>query len=412
MILFYEKTRLKRIDWRFCSVILQVLLLFAFWSFFEQYILGQEADMANAYEVIPVRVVVSNLRGTQTDGLNINGDTIDLFLSDRYVYRGERQSPPFSSYVKDVRVTASVYYSQGSGYSAGQKLSGISSAEASSELSGVSGSQVAYLDGYGNDIFEGSEDVCVVPASVMGELTPDPDGSYRISLSAQMRPIGAGAPTSEKTFQVVGTYESDSKTIYCPFHCVAQIQSVINGSVVGDSLSATVRNNYDLAEFRALLDRHFAKSDPSGGRTETEHLILRYHIYAITVHDDTLRDTVNALNRNLQSLYRLRPVFAVIELLISAAVGFIYIQLRRYELAVMRSLGAGKGQAFCLVLTEIGIMFVLGLLFSLIISLYLKNTGAVLTMATWIFLSMEAGAAAACLTAVSANGIRILREVE
>lgn len=100
------------------------------------------------------------------------------------------------------------------------------------------------------------------------------------------------------------------------FSCVAAVQTELDGKITGDSLSATVRDNHELDEFRQILIRHFANVDPSGHQEEINNSpALRYQQFAITVHDETLRETLNALNRNLQTLYRLKPIFACIEVM-------------------------------------------------------------------------------------------------
>lgn len=138
-----------------------------------------------------------------------------------------------------------------------------------------------------------------------------------------MSPAVTGEASTQISLEIAGTYSSESQTIYCPFSCVAAAQTKLDGKITGDSLSATVRDNHELDEFRQILMRHFANVDPSGHQEEINNSpVLRYQQFAVTVHDETLRETLNALNRNLQTLYRLKPIFACIEVMIGAAAGF------------------------------------------------------------------------------------------
>ena len=115
-----------------------------------------------------------------------------------------------------------------------------------------------------------------------------------------------------------------------------------------------MRDNHELDEFRQILIRHFANVDPSGHQEEINNSpALRYQQFAITVHDETLRETLNALNRNLQTLYRLKPIFACIEVMIGAAAGFFYIHIRRREFAIARSLGTKRIETVIMVFVEI-----------------------------------------------------------
>ncbi len=413
IIFFYEKTRLKRGAWQAVSIALLIAFLCAFFAFFDGFIQQKERDMDSAYATIPVTVVVSNLTGIKTDNLEIADYIIHYFISDQYAYGGELQEKAFSSYVKDVRLKASAYYSQGTGLSNQQKLSGITSAETAPELSPVSGNPVTYFEGYNETMFSSDDAMCIVPSSMLDALLQNADNSGKITLSVQMSPAENGEPSVSRTFQIAGTYPSESLTIYCPFSCVAAIQAELDGKVTGDSLSATVRDNHDLDEFQQILMRHFAEVDPSGHQEEIDNSpVLRYKQFAITVHDETLRDILNALNRNLQTLYRLKPIFAVIEIIIGAVAGFFFIYIRKREFAIARSLGTKRhetiGMAFC----EVFVLLLLGLTISSTAIFFVRGAAVHYLMAAAFFLVTETGAVAACLMATGKDGIRILREVE
>lgn len=413
IIWFYERTRLKRSAWQAASIILLIALLCGFFAFFDGFIREKEGDMDAAYEAIPVNVVVSNLTGTKTDHLEIADYIIHYFLSDQYAYGGELQNRAFSSYVRDVRLKASVYYSQGTGFTDRQKLSGLTSIDAAPELSDVSAASVTYFGGYSEAIFSTDAAVCILPDFMLETLPPDTDGGYRITLSFQMSPSGTAEPAVEETFRVVGTYPSESQTIYCPFSRIAKIQTELDGKVTADSLSATVRDNHELDAFRQILMRHFAEVDPSGHQKEIDNSpVLRYQQYAITVHDETLRETLDALNRNLQTLYRLKPIFAVIEITISAAAGFFYMHVRRREFAIARSLGTKRHETIGIAFVEVCILFLLGLALSSAAIFFVGVTVTHFLIASAIFLAAEAGAVTACRMATGRNGVRILREAE
>ena len=256
--------------------------------------------------------------------------------------------------MKDVCLKASVYYSQGTGFSSRQKLIGITSVDAASELAPVSGNSITYFEGYDESIFTSNKAVCLVSTAAAEELSQDTDNSGNVILTVQMSPAATGEASTQISLEIAGTYSSKSQTIYCPFSCVAAVQTELDGKITGDSLSATVRDNHELDEFRQILIRHFANVDPSGHQEEINNSpALRYQQFAITVHDETLRETLNALNRNLQTLYRLKPIFACIEVMIGAAAGFFYIHIRRREFAIARSLGTKRIETVIMVFVEI-----------------------------------------------------------
>lgn len=382
-------------------------------TLFDGFICQKEQDMESAYAVISVTVVVSNLTGTKTDDLKITDYIINYFLSDKYAYGGELQEKAFSSYVKDVCLKASVYYSQGTGFSSRQKLIGITSVDAASELTPVSGNSITYFEGYDESIFTSNKAVCLVSTAAAEELSQDTDNNGNVILTVQMSPAVTGEASTQISLEIAGTYSSESQTIYCPFSCVAAAQTKLDGKITGDSLSATVRDNHELDEFRQILMRHFANVDPSGHQEEINNSpVLRYQQFAVTVHDETLRETLNALNRNLQTLYRLKPIFACIEVMIGAAAGFFYIHIRRREFAIARSLGTKRIETVIMVFVEICLMFLVGAAIGTILILFVQETATQYAMAAALFFAMNVGAITACLMATGKSGIRLLREVE
>lgn len=234
-----------------------------------------------------------------------------------------------------------------------------------------------------------------------------------VILTVQMSPAVTGEASTQISLEIAGTYSSESQTIYCPFSCVAAAQTKLDGKITGDSLSATVRDNHELDEFRQILMRHFANVDPSGHQEEINNSpVLRYQQFAVTVHDETLRETLNALNRNLQTLYRLKPIFACIEVMIGAAAGFFYIHIRRREFAIARSLGTKRIETVIMVFVEICLMFLVGAAIGTILILFVQETATQYAMAAALFFAMNVGAITACLMATGKSGIRLLREVE
>lgn len=413
IVFFYEKVRLKRGVWQTVSIVLLIAFLCAFFTLFDGFICQKEQDMESAYAVIPVTVVVSNLTGTKTDDLKITDYIINYFLSDKYAYGGELQEKAFSSYVKDVCLKASVYYSQGTGFSSRQKLIGITSVDAASELAPVSGNSITYFEGYDESIFTSNKAECLVSTAAAEELSQDTDNNGNVILTVQMSPAATGEAATQISLEIAGTYSSESQTIYCPFSCVAAVQTELDGKITGDSLSATVRDNHELDEFRQILIRHFANVDPSGHQEEINNSpALRYQQFAITVHDETLRETLNALNRNLQTLYRLKPIFACIEVMIGAAAGFFYIHIRRREFAIARSLGTKRIETVIMVFVEICLMFLVGAAIGTILILVVQETAIQYAMAAALFFAMNVGAITACLMATGKSGIQLLREVE
>ena len=79
--------------------------------------------------------------------------------------------------MKDVCLKASVYYSQGTGFSSRQKLIGITSVDAASELTPVSGNSITYFEGYDESIFTSNKAECLVSTAAAEELSQDTDNN-------------------------------------------------------------------------------------------------------------------------------------------------------------------------------------------------------------------------------------------
>lgn len=97
-----------------------------------------------------------------------------------------------------------------------------------------------------------------------------------------------------------------------------------------ESLSATVRDNKELERLREALAEKFSSVDPTATSSNT---------FAVTIYDDTLRQTVNEFHANLQNLNRFLPLVIILACLLSGTTSFLYIHTRRRELVLLRQLG-------------------------------------------------------------------------
>ncbi len=399
---FYIRTRLRRSVLQSVSIAVLFAALVAFFGFFEGFLSKKEQELDAAWDSIPVTVTVSNLTGTKTEDLEIHGYLVNYFLSDQYFFEGREQPKAFSSYFRQVKVTGSAYYSFGGSFAGTQTLVGMTQAAAEEKFSALEKGQITYFPGYDQEIFSGAEPVCVVPKTMLEQLTPEKDGQYLLVLQVRMVPTDLpDEPTSNVTLEVVGTVPAEEDSVYCSWDILAALQEQLDGKVTANSLSATVRDNHELDELRSLLLRHFAEVDPSGQLTEVPgNSALFYYPFAATVHDETLRATVNTLHRNLRTLFALQPVFAVVECLICFAAVFFFVFARRRELASMRSLGTRFTQALGIILLEMTLYLLIGFGLGLLAIRMIPLHGII----RWdviglLALFAEAGAATAALAA-------------
>lgn len=401
---------------------LAIVLLFGalagFYGLFCHMIERKELEIEDAYDTIPVTVVLSNVQGTQTDRLDIYEHHIRWFTSEEYAYHGELQAVAFSSYVKDVLIKSTLYYGVGSEGAEAfatdlpgtQRLVGLTAPEADRELASASEPAIRFFAGYDESLFAGEETVCIVPESMLDRLEPDKDGILRITLSVQ------DAPKSEKAtgvaLTVAGCYAFDGEAIYCPWRIAADLQTRLGSPCKADSLSATVRDNRKLDEFRELLARHYAEVIPSGRQAEVAGSpVLRYFELAATVHDELLRETINKLNQSLRTLRRLLPLVYGLLLLGNGAACFFSVNLQRKELAVARSMGTRRGEVLLAVFLETLVYLAFGVGLAVLV---LRAGSAVIPVSGLSGLGLAAmtGALLAATMASGRKGMRCIREVE
>ena len=247
-----------------------ILLGFLGWFLllFNGFITQKQIEIDRAYETMPVSVVISNLQGTQTDNLWIPESVIDYFIRDSYSYLGKQEPVAFSSYVKDVKIKSTLYYTitanpalADKGESENQKIVGITSTAAEPALSQTEGVQIHYFVRDGEAKLGSGEPVCIVSESFLNALTMDADGKYRMVLQVHTSPDANEAKTI--SVEIIGCYTKADNTIYCSWNTVAEIQKLLSGEIIADSLEATIRDNRELDAFRVLLKRHFAQVNPT-----------------------------------------------------------------------------------------------------------------------------------------------------
>lgn len=425
-ILFYLKKRIRRSFFKGLVLALLLGVLCWFASIYDSSMKDKLQEIENAYDSIPVTVVVSNIEGTQTDGLDIPDYLVNYFISEQYTFGGERQDVAFSSYLSDVILKSTLYYTPqtpmddpvSSDHITKRKLVGVTALEAVRVDPSI-GFSIDWFDGYDASVLRTQERVCLVSSETLRKISPGEDGQYLIALTVQVSPASTKDTGLELT--VVGCYAGEAPDILCPWAVAAQTQQVLGGYYVNngyypgpisaDSMSATIRDNRELGAFRELLSRHFAQVDPSGRIQEiTGSPVLTHHPFAATIHDETLRGVLSELQKNLRMLERLLPLLTLLQAAISFIVSALYIHNRKQELAVARALGTSKAEILAMVSLEQGLWILLGGFFCILaarlMSLYALPYSIILVILTASLL----GAALSSVIYSDRNRIRRMKE--
>ncbi len=375
-MIFYIIRRIKRNIAK--GFAMSLLLGFLAWCIclFNGFITQKQAEIDHAYESLPVSVVISNLQGSQTDDLLIPEDVIDYFISDTYSYLGKTEPVAFSSYVKDVLIKSTLYYTISINDESkdtftdvkpeNQMIVGITSTAAEPKLDATEGIAIHYFTPGSDKRLALDQPVCIVSESFLQALKKDEDGKYNIELQVYTSPDANEAEII--SVEIIGYYAKDDNTIYCSWNAVAEIQKLLSDEIIADSLSATIKDNRQLDDFKRLLQRHFAEVNPTGALTEIPDApILSYFRYAATVHDQLLRQTVNNLNQNMQTLQRLLPLVVVLAFSIAYFAGFLFVYVQKKPLAIARSLGTPKNRVILMILLENMVWVLSGILIYLLL---------------------------------------------
>lgn len=342
--IFFLRLRIVRNKFQTSSMIFLVGILCVFTYIFDGFIEQKKEAVDEAYRTIPVKVVVSNVTGTQTDNLKIHEYLVDYFISEQYAYGGIIQERAFSSYVKEVNVKSTIYWRM-KNISAVQKIVGIYPTGLLLDDS------IVFEGGFNSEVLLSDEAVCIIPESYLEYCSEEMNGN--LLLDVELLLTQEAYEGYQDTLRVVGTYSSENEMLYCPWKYIASVQRKLSGLVFADSLSAIVYDNYELDEFREILMRHFAEVDPSGYQEEVYNSpALKHFPFAITIYDKSLRNSLNSLNRNLWMLYFMKPILITIEILIAFISFFILFYSRRRELIIMHSLGARRAEIRAGVLVE------------------------------------------------------------
>lgn len=287
------------------AVILAVLSCFL--GVYQDNIDNTAQKIDDAYAALPVRVVVSDITGTRTDGLRIP-DHYGMWFTE--------------AECKEISKKSSLHYSADGREGT---LLGITNLESAPELADTEGITITYLDTLD---WTGNEAGCLVSKDLYHSLIPDEKGEYLLSL--QLRIHQQDEKYIAFSLPVVGTYSGSGNSVYCPWTIVSTAQVSLQNYYTLESLSATVRDNKELERLREALAEKFSSVDPTATSSNT---------FAVTIYDDTLRQTVNEFHANLQNLNRFLPLVIILACLLSGTTSFLYIHTRRRELVLLRQLG-------------------------------------------------------------------------
>lgn len=286
-------------------------------------------------EVIDNSVVmcaVTNLTGTQQEGLMLPDWAANLFRETTSESVHIPQTS-FMDYVKDVRMKFSM--EADSAYGSTQVL-GVTSVYADKSITPQE-NMIEWQNGFDDSVFESDAQVCVVSEELNSLLQQ----SDNVQLSLTVKARTNKDRTADLTMTVVGVVHGKSGVVYCPWGASSKVCLELNGHLSVDCISATIKDNRRIDEFKAkCASVYFASVDPRGVPQPWEASpIYDSYPYALEVYDKTLNETVGTLENGMTVFRICQIAVFILTLGMGFIVGNLSIKHRQKELALQNVLG-------------------------------------------------------------------------
>lgn len=304
---------------------------------------SNEAELENYEKTrldVPITVSVTNLKGDQTTGLDLDGWVVNILAGD--------YSFALADYLKDIRIEFCIVNNPDNtsvkinGVEADRALQGLMSVSCASELLPVTDSCITWYPGYDESIFAGEEFVCIVPEGYTLDADPNTEAqelTFHFSRTEYTRDsmgfvIDSRYYEYECMFTVVGTYVSslDADAIYCPFRAANTVATKLAMTPRLDSAGGTLKNNGDLEEFRTVASKFFVEPGVNATAEGAKK-------YGLKIDTSALKKAEVLLNNSIT----INRISTLLVFLLSAGagffVGFLMIRSRKREIILMRTLG-------------------------------------------------------------------------
>ncbi len=375
---------------------------------------SNEAELRNYEEVwqsVPITVTVTDPKGVNDGDLLIKSWVVDLFEREEPIkiydasnfgeyddsldfYRTEVPVElSLAEYVKDIRLFASLPIStiNGKNYTSASgttMLHGITSIPCDKHLLPEYGCEITWYDGYDESIFAGDEPFCIVPEGMI-EIYDNDDNVELYLKGRSQKPvvrvdengeivwengqIVVDMPKTEYTctLKIVGTYtEGDGKSIYCPSDIIKQAYDGLEKTIMAQSLSATLKDNKRLEEFREKMSLCFLEPDPNAKRTSWNvkidiglpmRISEKDYSYALDIDDNHLFDLAAILEDSIKFNRTVTLIVVALSTVAGFLVGFLMIRRRKRDILLMRMVGESNARVYVGFALEQMICIVLGI---------------------------------------------------
>ena len=300
-----------------------LLLIIAFVGMFGALLLCRQIDnLQNNWNIssrqADILCIITNANGRDQDNLNLDFGTVDSLCN------GE-----FSSWVRDVNALSIRPLSSPNE----SILRRILSFESDPLLHKASGVKITMSNGWSEDVFRTSEQVCLVPEGTAVNMGTD--GGYYITL----QPFNEEA----QTLRVIGVISNGpEKTYYIPFFMKNSQDEIPLLNV--SSCSFYLKNAALLEESKEMLFHHFANPKETTVTTVARHGLM--------INDEAYQTTKINITQNISMMRFLLPVMILGMGIIGFLVTLLSSHSRKTEFSIMRCLGIRRRTVFALIFEE------------------------------------------------------------
>lgn len=354
----------------------------------------QEDALKIAIEQTLIHCVMTDVRGLNSDNLNVPSSFADIFSG----MRGNEFDPKknLSPLVKNVRAKATFPLTSPSD----TFMCRVLTFDSDSRLNSIDGYAIEYADGYDESVLKTQERVCFIPRDMQGMQIGD-DGREYFSVLSE-----TGESFLLKVAGRVGN--GSNNVIYVPFN-MSSDDNVLSEAFFMDSCSFDVCDSL-IPEQTLSKKKELFFSNPyivePNIKNEPQNLSV-----GILVQDASYLEMRSEMESNLKLLTFLLPLLILIMGCIGFFASFLTTRGRVTEFAVMRSMGMKRIRLFALVFCEQAIPAFAGGIIGFAGGLMLNEGSGIsaLIKACVILMIFLLGSAVAVMQLTSINTMELLR---
>lgn len=382
--MFCLKTALLNIKRHKQKSMLVVLISLLIASFAFVYVSGiqtSEQQLAALPQAIPVTARIENLDGSKIAGLEISGKTLDA-IND-------------SGYVKDLYYSVQIRANFSSVPNENEKAKEIE-LRAVNDINAIPNYQdlSIKLDGSVTpDFLRGNEAKCIADDYWLQRNDLSVGDGIELNLYClKYEPNDYSfrcVPLGTSSLLIVGSMTSSVEvpvSLLCPAAWAREKHTAADVTFLADSAMFTVADSLHLDEFKAAMKKLYLM--PINPVAENAQVFGS----ALSVQDEIFIKTATRIMSTLSVLYTFAAVIVVVVALTGYALAYLFMQTRRIEVVLMRSLGTTRRECMLVMFYEYAALGFFGSLLGMLGCAFIAGSaGAIQILAFLVFLASFAG---------------------